>query len=117
MPKRTDIHTILIIGSGPIVIGEAAELGSSSLTRLMTRLTRADPAWAVWKSVERAGYHVAEFVLEPLAASLAGIPDGTALGGQVIGRIDTVKPVAQIIDDVRARAARDRPRGRGSCAR
>lgn len=25
MPKRTDIHTILVIGSGPIVIGQAAE--------------------------------------------------------------------------------------------
>src|SRR5690348_17719502 len=25
MPKRTDIHTILIIGSGPIVIGQACE--------------------------------------------------------------------------------------------
>ena len=25
MPKRTDIHKILIIGSGPIVIGQAAE--------------------------------------------------------------------------------------------
>ncbi|HWE81789.1 MAG TPA: hypothetical protein VG265_09070 [Gaiellaceae bacterium] len=36
------------------MIGGAAEPGSSSLTRLMTRLTLADPAWAVWKSVERA---------------------------------------------------------------
>lgn len=25
MPKRTDIETILVIGSGPIVIGQAAE--------------------------------------------------------------------------------------------
>ena len=25
MPKRTDIHKILVIGSGPIVIGQAAE--------------------------------------------------------------------------------------------
>src|SRR5436305_13907746 len=25
MPKRTDIHTILILGSGPIVIGQACE--------------------------------------------------------------------------------------------
>jgi hypothetical protein len=25
MPKRTDIHNILIIGSGPIVIGQACE--------------------------------------------------------------------------------------------
>ena len=26
MPKRTDIHKILIIGSGPIVIGQAVSL-------------------------------------------------------------------------------------------
>src|ERR1044072_6887293 len=29
MPKRTDIHKILIIGSGPIVIGQACEFDSS----------------------------------------------------------------------------------------
>src|SRR2546430_7880357 len=29
MPKRTDIHRILVIGSGPIVIGQAAEFDYS----------------------------------------------------------------------------------------
>ena len=29
MPKRTDIHTIMIIGAGPIVIGQAAEFDYS----------------------------------------------------------------------------------------
>lgn len=29
MPKRTDIQNILIIGSGPIVIGQGAELDCS----------------------------------------------------------------------------------------
>src|SRR2546428_11238805 len=29
MPKRTDLHSILIIGSGPIVIGQACEFDSS----------------------------------------------------------------------------------------
>ena len=29
MPKRTDIHKILIIGSGPIVIGQACEFDYS----------------------------------------------------------------------------------------
>lgn len=29
MPKRTDIHKILVIGSGPIVIGQAAEFDYS----------------------------------------------------------------------------------------
>ena len=29
MPKRTDIHTILIIGAGPIIIGQACEVDYS----------------------------------------------------------------------------------------
>ena len=29
MPKRTDIHSILILGAGPIVIGQAAEFDYS----------------------------------------------------------------------------------------
>src|SRR3970282_750597 len=29
MPKRTDIHRVLLIGSGPIVIGQAAEFDYS----------------------------------------------------------------------------------------
>ena len=33
MPKRTDIHRILVIGSGPIIIGQAAELITLELKR------------------------------------------------------------------------------------
>jgi carbamoyl-phosphate synthase large subunit len=29
MPRRTDIHKILLLGSGPIVIGQAAEFDYS----------------------------------------------------------------------------------------
>src|SRR5690625_626920 len=29
MPKRTDLHSVLVIGSGPIVIGQAAEFDYS----------------------------------------------------------------------------------------
>ena len=34
MPKRTDIHKILILGSGPIVIGQAAEFDYSGTQAL-----------------------------------------------------------------------------------
>ncbi|MFQ5966280.1 MAG: carbamoyl-phosphate synthase large subunit [Acidimicrobiia bacterium] len=44
MPARTDIHTILLIGSGPIVIGQACEFDYSG--------TQAA------KSLRRAGYRV-----------------------------------------------------------
>ncbi len=29
MPKRTDISTILVIGAGPTIIGQACRIGSS----------------------------------------------------------------------------------------
>ena len=29
MPKRNDIHKIMIIGSGPMIIGQACEFGYS----------------------------------------------------------------------------------------
>lgn len=31
MPRRTDIHTILVLGSGPIVIGQACEFDYSGV--------------------------------------------------------------------------------------
>jgi carbamoyl-phosphate synthase large subunit len=31
MPKRSDIHTVLIIGAGPIVIGQACEFDYSGV--------------------------------------------------------------------------------------
>ena len=43
MPKRTDIHKILVIGSGPIVIGQAAEFdyaGTQACLALKRRATR-----------------------------------------------------------------------------
>src|ERR1041385_7197263 len=40
MPRRTDIESILIIGSGPIVIGQACEFDSSG--RQACRVLRAE---------------------------------------------------------------------------
>ena len=36
MPKRTDISTILIIGAGPIVIGQACEFDYSGTQAVKT---------------------------------------------------------------------------------
>ena len=36
MPKRTDIHTILLIGSGPIIIGQACEFDYSGTQAVKT---------------------------------------------------------------------------------
>ncbi len=44
MPKRTDIHTILVVGAGPIVIGQAAEFDYSGTQAV--------------KALKREGYRV-----------------------------------------------------------
>jgi carbamoyl-phosphate synthase large subunit len=36
MPRRTDIHKILVIGSGPIIIGQAAEFDYSGTQAAMS---------------------------------------------------------------------------------
>src|ERR1700742_2316448 len=40
MPKRTDIHSVLIVGAGPIIIGQACEFGYSG-TKAGTALREA----------------------------------------------------------------------------
>ena len=41
MPKRTDIHSVLIIGAGPIIIGQACEFDCSGMQVYQT-LDEAD---------------------------------------------------------------------------
>lgn len=41
MPKRTDIHKVLVIGSGPIVIGQAAEFDYSGTQLVLHSVKRA----------------------------------------------------------------------------
>jgi len=36
MPKRTDINTILLVGSGPIIIGQACEFDYSGTQAVKT---------------------------------------------------------------------------------
>ena len=45
MPKRTDIKSILIIGAGPIIIGQACEFDYSG-TQACKALSLAGPATA-----------------------------------------------------------------------
>ena len=44
MPKRTDISTILIIGAGPIVIGQACEFDYSGTQAVKDLWGRGQPA-------------------------------------------------------------------------
>ncbi|GIS53637.1 hypothetical protein Ct9H90mP29_06790 [bacterium] len=49
MPKRTDIKTILIIGAGPIVIGQACEFDYSGTqaTRALKRKRGLEWFWSI----------------------------------------------------------------------
>ena len=59
MPKRTDIHSIMIIGSGPIVIGQAAEFDYSGTQAL--------------KALRHAGYRL--IVVNSNSATIMTDPD------------------------------------------
>jgi carbamoyl-phosphate synthase large subunit len=59
MPKRTDFETILIIGSGPIVIGQAAEFDYSGTQAL--------------KALKEAGYRL--IVVNPNSATIMTDPE------------------------------------------
>ena len=59
MPRRTDIETILIIGSGPIVIGQAAEFDYSGTQAL--------------KALKHAGYRL--IVVNPNSATIMTDPE------------------------------------------
>ena len=45
MPKRTDLKTILLIGSGPIVIGQGAEFDYSG-TQAVRALKETGSSWS-----------------------------------------------------------------------
>ena len=69
MPKRTDIHKIMIIGAGPIIIGQACEFDYSG--------TQA------CKALREEGYHVilvnsnpATIMTDPLPGALYGCGSG-----------------------------------------
>jgi len=51
MPKRKDIHKILIIGSGPIVIGQACEFDYSGTQAC--KVLRSEGYQVVWSTATR----------------------------------------------------------------
>ena len=59
MPKRTDIQSILIIGAGPIVIGQAAEFDYSGSQAV--------------KALKSEGYRVIRFTNADVMTNLDGV--------------------------------------------
>ena len=51
MPKRTDLQSILILGSGPIVIGQAAEFDYSGTQAV--RALREEGYRVIWSTAVR----------------------------------------------------------------
>ena len=51
MPKRTDIQSVLVIGSGPIIIGQACEFDYSGTQAC--RVLRAEGLRSAWSTRTR----------------------------------------------------------------
>jgi len=93
LPKRTDLRTVLVIGSGPIVIGQAAEFdysGSQACRSLKeegirTVLVNSNPA-TIQTDVEMAdAVYIEPLTVEFLEKIIAKErPDGilSGMGGQ-----------------------------------
>ena len=78
MPRRDDLHTILLIGSGPIVIGQACEFDYSGTQAC--RILRAEglrgldfPAFTVQYHPEAAaGPHDADYLFDRFVELVEG---------------------------------------------
>src|SRR5680860_1595626 len=102
MPKRTDIATVLILGSGPIVIGQACEcyrvvLVNSNPATIMTDPGIADRTYVepltpgtVAQIIERERHHVpGGFAVLPTLGGQTGLNVAVALAEQgVLERFD-----------------------------
>src|SRR6476620_2096166 len=93
MPKRTDIHSILVIGSGPIVIGQAAEFDYAGTQACMALkeegykviLVNANPATIMTDSEMAYAVYIEPLTLEFVARIIRKErPDALlpTLGGQ-----------------------------------
>ena len=100
MPKRTDIHTVLIIGAGPIVIGQACEFdysGAQACKALREEgyrvvLVNSNPATIMTDPDMADATYIepitAEFVEKIIARERPNVPDGMVfallptMGGQ-----------------------------------
>ena len=123
MPKRTDIHTILIIGAGPIVIGQACEFDYSGaqackalrdegyrviLVNSNPATIMTDPEFADATYIEPITPEIVEKIIATRDSPDALLP---TLGGQTA--LNTAMALAALrhAREVRRRADRRRRRG------
>jgi len=76
MPKRTDIHTILIIGAGPIVIGQACEFDYSGVQAC--------------KALRAEGIRVNVTLVFSAAQALLAAKAGATFVSPFVGRLDDI---------------------------
>ena len=77
MPKRTDIHSILVLGAGPIVIGQAAEFDYSGTQAV--------------KALKAEGYRVVLVNSNPATVMTdASLADATYIEPLTVGIVETI---------------------------
>ena len=87
MPRRTDLRHVLVIGSGPIVIGQACEFDYSGtqacrVLRAEGLLVRDVPAFSVQHHPEAGpGPHEAAYLFTDFTDLMAGLTTMPGAGG------------------------------------
>ncbi len=122
MPKRTDIHTVLVIGSGPIVIGQACEFdysGTQACKALREEgyrvvLVNSNPATIMTDPETADRTYVEPMTVEGLEKIIErDKPDALlpTLGGQTALNLALELHAAGVLERVRRRADRRQRRG------
>lgn len=111
MPKRTDIHKIMVIGSGPIIIGQAAEFDYSGTQACMALreegyevvLVNSNPATIMTSNEFADRVYIEPLTLDSLTNIMRQeMPDALlpTLGGQIGLNLATQLDAAGVLDDL-----------------
>jgi len=95
MPKRTDIHSILVIGAGPIVIGSIENLAIGGTTGTDTLNVNGFGTASGLRAVAVTGSSTSTFNLTGTAFSdnIEATPEPTTASGAVVFRANNLGPI------------------------
>ncbi|MDY4003288.1 MAG: carbamoyl-phosphate synthase large subunit, partial [Ligilactobacillus saerimneri] len=111
MPKRTDVHKILVIGSGPIIIGQAAEFDYSGTQACLALkeegyqvvLVNSNPATIMTDTEIADKVYIEPLTVESVARIIRQeLPDAIlpTLGGQIALNLAVALGKSGILDEL-----------------
>ena len=116
MPKRTDISSILVIGAGPIVIGQACEFDYSSTRSIKLpkglspaiRFSR-NPRRFAWPSRDRSQSLARQSIRLSMAAAFRPGASVPSIRRKLLPRVRRTEPVASNTSPITLRLLRQEP--------